>query len=473
MKCPNCGEEMAEGTLYCEHCGEDIHIVPDFEPELESNLGKNISGIMEELEEQSHESGKSDESVESVPKKHRGWKLVIAFLLLVVLAAMGMGIWVYLYNSEEYQVSRAMRYAEDGAYDRAIAGYMRALELNEGDIELRFKLAEVYLMKGNKIEYEYLLREIAGDKNASEEQLDRAYGKLIAIYRAREDYQTINDLLLASNDENLISTYQSYIARAPEFSIKEGYYTTIQPLKLTSFGTGKIYYTTDGTDPDENSNQYITPILLENGDYCIKAVFVNDNGIVSDVAVGEYHIDNDEIPAPEISIIGGEYSFPMYIEVLNEDKEDIYYTTDGSDPTYFSSVYTGPIPMPLGKTVYKFARIVDGVTGNIAEEVYKFELNTDYTPAEAVEDILQYYIDSGRVRDREGHFNESEDMYKFYYQYVININEISDFYVISVYQSSNGTLTRTGTDYAVNVYTKEQFKLQQDNQGRYELTALE
>ena len=100
MKCPNCGEEMAEGTLYCEHCGEDIHIVPDFEPELESNLGKNISGIMEELEEQSHESGESDESVESVPKKHRGWKLVIAFLLLVVLAAMGMGIWVYLYNSE-------------------------------------------------------------------------------------------------------------------------------------------------------------------------------------------------------------------------------------------------------------------------------------------------------------------------------------------------------------------------------------
>ena len=64
-------------------------------------------------------------------------------------------------------------------------------------------------------------------------------------------------------------------------------------------------------------------------------------------------------------------------------------------------------------------------------------------------------------------------MYKFYYQYVVNIDDISDFYVIAVYLSSNSVLTRTGTDYAVDIYTKEQFKLQKDNRGRYELTALE
>lgn len=53
MKCPNCGEEMAEDRLYCEHCGEDIHIVPDFEPELERNLEQSISTIMEDLQEPS------------------------------------------------------------------------------------------------------------------------------------------------------------------------------------------------------------------------------------------------------------------------------------------------------------------------------------------------------------------------------------------------------------------------------------
>ena len=38
MKCPKCGTEMKDDHLYCEHCGEEIYIVPDFEPEIELNL---------------------------------------------------------------------------------------------------------------------------------------------------------------------------------------------------------------------------------------------------------------------------------------------------------------------------------------------------------------------------------------------------------------------------------------------------
>lgn len=462
---------MAEGTLYCEHCGEDIHIVPDFEPELEADLEQSISEIMEELD-QEYETDVEEPGKRCSAKKIL-LRLSVIFCILLLAAAAGAGVWVYLYNSEEYQVSQAMRYTEAGAYDRAVACYKRALELKD-DIELRFSLAEVYLLKNNKIEYEYLLREIANDKNASAEQLDRAYGKLIAIYRAREDFQTINDLLLTSNDENLILTYQNYIARAPEFSIREGYYTGIQPLKLTAFGAGKIYYTLDGSQPDEDSLQYITPILLEDGDYCVKAVFINDNGIVSDVSVGEYHIENDEIPAPEISVVSGEYEFPISIEVLDEDREDIYYTTDGSDPTYFSNAYTGPVPMPIGKSVFRFARIVDGVTGEIAERTYTLVLNTEYTPAEAVDDIVQYCQDSGKIQDGAGHFDESGDVYQFHYQYVTNINGVSDFYVIAeAYLTADGTLTRTGTVYAVDIYTREQYRLQRNERGRYELTRLE
>lgn len=91
-----------------------------------------------------------------------------------------------------------------------------------------------------------------------------------------------------------------------------------------------------------------------------------------------------------------------------------------------------------------------------------------------MEDILQYYLDTGKVSDRAGSCNDAGDMYKFYYQYVININEISDFYVIAEFhQSADGTLVRTGTDYAVDIYTKEQYRLQQDSRGRYELTLIE
>ena len=48
MKCPNCGEEIKEGYLYCEKCGEDIHIVPDYEPEWELSLMQSVGEILDE-----------------------------------------------------------------------------------------------------------------------------------------------------------------------------------------------------------------------------------------------------------------------------------------------------------------------------------------------------------------------------------------------------------------------------------------
>ena len=37
MKCPNCGAEMKEGTLYCEHCGEDKATISRALDYLETN----------------------------------------------------------------------------------------------------------------------------------------------------------------------------------------------------------------------------------------------------------------------------------------------------------------------------------------------------------------------------------------------------------------------------------------------------
>lgn len=487
---------MAEGKLYCEHCGEDIHIVPDFEPELERNLELTMNGIREELdqnfrgdphrEEEDEELwDESGEEYEEDPEdaggqgRHRNRKgrCLLIFLLVtavLMLLAAGMGGWAaYNYNSEDYLVNKAAQYVTAGKYDKAIAYYNRALELDAGNVGLTFQLAEVYLMKNNKIEYEYLMREIIKNKNATIEELDSAYSKLIAIYRARGDYQTINDLLLGSENETLLSTYQGYIARDPEFSVKEGYYTSIQPLKLTVIGTGKIYYTMDGTEPTENSPQYTAPIILENGDYTVKAYFVNENGVSSNIVCKEYHIDNDEIPAPEVNALSGRYAFPIDIEVLDAE-DNVYYTTDGSDPTYLSLIYSGPIHMPLGKSTYKFARVVDGVTGKITERSYELVMDTDFTPAQAVDSVVEYVVSTGKILDGSGRYDESENRYQYMYQYVTNINEEGFFYVVAeVLRAADGTTVRTGSNYAVNVHTKERFKLQQDEYDNMVLVEID
>ncbi len=489
MKCPNCGSEMAEGSLYCEKCGEDIHIVPDFEPELERNIEQTIHTILEELHEDRADAQKpkdiKQEKTNKAQKKKRRGKAVLAVGILAVLTA-GTAAWsVYGYYSIDYQVNRAMKYVAAGRYDKAISCYNRALELDGSNIgsgysvedgrsiELIFELAEVYRLKNNKIEYEYLLREIIKDPKATAEQLEGAYDKLIAIYRARGDYLTINELLLGSNNENLISTYQSYIAREPEFSVKEGYYTSIQPLKLTAVGTGKIYYTMDGTVPTEDSVPYTAPIILENGDYVVSAYFVNDRGIASDIVSKEYHIENDEIPPPELNAMSGEYYFPLNIEVTSDD-DNVYYTTDGTEPTHFSNAYTGPIPMPLGKSIFKFAKIVEGVTGTVAERTYILTMNTDLTPEQAVASVVDYSMRTGKIYDEDGHFDDSGSSYCYEYQYVTNINHMDDFYVIAeIFRGADGSLTKTGNHFAVNAYTGELFRLQQDNRSRWELLVIE
>ena len=47
MQCPKCGEKLNKGRLYCENCGEEIRIVPDFEPEIESRIDMTMSEVAE------------------------------------------------------------------------------------------------------------------------------------------------------------------------------------------------------------------------------------------------------------------------------------------------------------------------------------------------------------------------------------------------------------------------------------------
>ncbi len=468
MKCPNCGEEMTEGALYCEKCGQDIHIVPDFEPELDHDIQQTIKNIADDIWEKSSLSEEQEEI--SRNKKKKGTKFFI--LCLVFLAVLGMSaLFLYRFFSVDYQQTKARQCVEAQLYDRAIRYYERAIELDDSNVDLKMELAEVYFHKNNKMEYEYLLRLIVTDENATTEQVESAYGKLIAIYRSRGDYQEISDFLLASNNEAVMSAYQNYIAKEPEFSIKEGYYTSIQPLKLSAFGTGKIYYTMNGTDPDENSSLYTAPILLEEGDYRIRACYISENGICSKIVEKEYHIEIEELPSPEISVISGEYQFPINIEVL-EDAGEVYYTTDGSTPTIESTAYMGPIPMPLGKSVFKFICIGDGRTSAVEERTYQLTLNTDLTPEKALEIVINYCIESERITDEYGWFGVEGSMYKYQYQYVTNINQIDDFFVVAeVLQSADGTLTRTGTYFAVNAYSGKLYKLEINN-AKYVLTEL-
>ncbi|MCR5755979.1 MAG: chitobiase/beta-hexosaminidase C-terminal domain-containing protein [Acetatifactor sp.] len=474
MQCPKCNAEIPQGSLYCEQCGEDIHIVPDFEPEIELNLEETINGIMEDINESRVDapSAKSSASIHII--------LNVIFVILGVLSLIVIsvgGIFLFLDHSTDYQIKKAQKYVSEGKFKQAAQAYSRALELTTGEaaVDIEFSLADVYFQENNKIEYEYLLREIVNDSYATSEQIESAYGKLIAIYRAREDYKSINELLLTSGNDDIIRNYQAYVSLPPEFSVHSGFYSEVLPVKLTAYGNGKIYYTLDGTQPDENSLQYTAPIILDDGDYTITAFFVNENGIASEIASADYHVKIEILPSPEVNTVSGDYEFPIFIEVdENEEDGEIYYTTDGTDPTFSSNVYMGPIHMPLGKSHYKFIRSDGTRTSEVVERVYNLVLNTEYTTQQAVEDVIAYSVQCGKINDESGHFNETDAKYLFQYQYVANILKVSDFYVIAeIYQDGDGNLSKTGNQFAVNVYDGKIYKLLADEKNNYTLVDIE
>ena len=58
MNCPKCGKELLEGQLYCENCGGEINLVPEFETEIEKSMAESIQSIIEDVAPEVEEASK-------------------------------------------------------------------------------------------------------------------------------------------------------------------------------------------------------------------------------------------------------------------------------------------------------------------------------------------------------------------------------------------------------------------------------
>lgn len=470
MNCPKCGAEIAEGSLYCTVCGEDIHIVPDFDSEVEQSMQDALEQIAEEVKDSSR--GDVQEGQPTKKKGYFGWLIGLFFLAIIVLGGVIIGAWYHMEHSMEYQLARAVECAKEQDYEQAVYYYMRARELGDSDQESQFALADCYYAMDNVGGYESQLSEMIRSGLLSQEQLERAYAKLIQSYRARNDYETIDDLLNDCDNENIRSMYQNLQARAPEFGYEEGYYQEIIPLKLSSNTAGTIYYTTDGSEPDTSSQVYTAPIFLDNGEHTIKAVFVNQYGLVSETVTKKYQIELKIPIAPDVLTASGEYSRPTMIQIRYEDDEAVFYTTDGSIPTDTSTRYTGPFPMPLGESWFSFAIIEeDGIVGEVAERNYSLCLNTEVSVDMASVQVYNAMLRTGRILDYEGHAGEN-GVYQYRFQYPLTV-EGEDYYIFAeMHVDENGGSIRTGSYYAVQAYDNICYKLKVDENNNYSIVEI-
>ncbi|MCR5717406.1 MAG: chitobiase/beta-hexosaminidase C-terminal domain-containing protein, partial [Lachnospiraceae bacterium] len=373
MICPNCGAEIPDGLLLCEKCGQEIRIVPDFEPEVEDSITKSLSDVADELvasgidishigDTDTIDLGRTAEADEDdlIAERHTSLILRIGGFLILLMIAMIVLMSIHAYHeTSSYQLGKAESYARNGDYAAAIES-LRTTEENASASDfagIRFRMAEYYLKMGDETSYINTLQSIIQRKGISVEDSREAYEELFAYYISVENYSQINSILQNCNDTYLTEKYVSYMANAPQFNYVEGSYNVMIPLKLLANTSGTIYYTLDGTEPTSQSLEYSSLIFLEDGDYIVTAKFINDYGVESPLSRGAYHIDVTVPFAPEVDAYSGTYYTPQLLHVEAVEDCTVYYTIDGEDPTTDSTLFNGFLPMPLGEHTIKFVAV--------------------------------------------------------------------------------------------------------------------
>ncbi len=486
MKCPHCGQEMPDGHLLCDHCGEEIQIVPDFEPEIETEIENSITETLSALAtiqgnktadqetqaDVSRAEGAAEQANVLATIKHWKPQIILGLAILLVAALISYALYSYHIHTVDYQIDKAKTYAERGSYNQAIACLESAYKEYPDVAEILFLEADYYyLQQMDAYALSSLMRIIKNEQTApyAKEDVEEAYGKIVAIYANQEAYGQINELLQGCDNERVVSRFQSYLAMEPEFSYVEGSYAEVIPLKLSSNTAGTIYYTMDGTRPDKSSQIYTAPLFLETGEYTVSAFFVNDYGIESGVVTKTYVINLTVPNAPEVELYSGEYTEATMIAVESVPGCKTFYTTDESDPTADSVPYTGPIPMPLGKTLFKFVNISEeGIASEVTTRTFTLRLEGAILPSTAVTNLVNRLVETGYLIDTSGKNMRQSGKLSYQFSSVVRIGEDQNYYTINeYYDDGTGMLSRTDKVFLVQVYTGETAQLGYDEAGAF------
>ncbi len=526
MNCPNCGKELKEGKLYCEYCGQEIQMVPDFEPEIEITIEESLLNVAESISEPSMASTRIMEPIfvkqqkesalldkefvadefeeedltytdEILPdddfwdvneaidfskgamtwhkfltlwKKKVGVRIGVGFLVFMLCVGI---VFLAIFitktvrnNSYEYQYTQAMTYSGSGDYATAVEFMERAVFLDSTNTQAKLTLADLYNKNGETENAILVLKEVIA---YNDDNVLTAYTQLFQIYTEIGSYDLINQTLVACEDPKIRESFQEYLALPPEFGIEEGTYNEVQHLKMTANTKGTIYYTIDGTQPSMESSIYTSPIYLESGAITVSAYFVNENGMSSDVVTKKYVIDVLVPDAPIVMPESGEYTLPNMLMVSAPEGCKVYYTMDQSEPTIDSDEFVEPICMPLGTTNFAFVAIgEDNIPSEIVKRQFTLNMETKVTAAEAANLVTNYRFSLGGLTDTDGHLVTVAGRLLYLCKGAVAIDGAA-YYFVGEYYEDPVTLSqiKTGLQYGVNVMDGQVVSMEMDDYGYY------
>ena len=206
-----------------------------------------------------------------------------------------------------------------------------------------------------------------GDVNSI--AIDGSSGSTVALDSIDPD--TISVQVTNSNGNSMV--YSIIVVHrapgAPTFSPGNGLYTSAQNVVIASATAGtRIYYTVDGSTPSTASTLYTGPVPVT-GTTTLEAFAVGTGAVSSKTSGATYAFDT--VKAPTFSPGGGYYAGSQTVTLsCATPGASIRYTTDGTQPSASSTLYTAPLTATLPETVRAVAFENGDVPSPVASSTY-------------------------------------------------------------------------------------------------------
>ena len=482
MECPKCGAHIPEGHLYCENCGEEISFVPEFDPEVENRINETLSGVADNLKDDIFNTKKLLADDDITQKNFS--RYIPTILVAVAIIFMAIGGLMFIINkihSTRDGVELADEYYVDGNLDKAIEVMEEKIYGSEEEISpeelsnLLFILYEYQIEADRQEEAIGTLKELSDETRFDKDTVTAADNELIHYYDSKGQYDEIIKILNNTGISEIKENYSYYFSTPPKIYPEEGEYDEAIEVSIDTETEGDIYYTVNGDTPDKLSIKYEDALTFEEeGDYIVKAICINKYGMTSETTTAIYSIINKGPEAPEVMEESGDYSSTTMIVAVCESGCNIYYTTDGSNPTARSKLYVSPISMPLGTTVFKFVAVdEEGKLSEIVERKYHLAYTKLVSLEQARASIIQALIKLDVLLDENGKTRGEEGYLDYVYETDIEVKGSGQYYkFVERRYYNDGHYEDTGLLYAVNTHDGKVNRLGYDSSGNYTLITI-
>lgn len=164
----------------------------------------------------------------------------------------------------------------------------------------------------------------------------------------------------------------AYAAETHSISHESGTYGAAQFVRITAEEGAEVFYTTNGSKPDESSKRVGKGAVLVTENTRLRTAAYID-GVLAETASVSIKI---RTAVPRASKQGGTYDSAFRVRLTcPDDSARIYYTTDGTAPTNKSQLYSSSITIKED-TVLKFAAYGDNLArSKVVTE--KYVISTD------------------------------------------------------------------------------------------------